>query len=71
MEREVGINMKGGVGVVGGGDFISYAKIEYKDTEVFWNANDLKNTSSSSVRSSSTFKKNINKHLITSVKWGQ
>ena len=35
MEREVGINMKRGVGVVGGEDFISYAKIEYKDTEVF------------------------------------
>ena len=63
--------MKRGVGVVGREDFIWYAKIEYKETEVFWVANDLKNTSSSSVRSSSIFNKNIKKHMITSAKWSQ
>ena len=55
----------------GGRNFIWCVKIEYKEAEVFWVANDLQNTSSSSVRSSSTFNKNINKHSITSVKSGQ
>ena len=55
----------------GGGDFIWYVKTEYKEAEVFWVANDWQNTSSSSVRSSNTFNKNINKHSITSAKWGQ
>ena len=31
----------------------------------------IQNTSSSLVRSSNIFSKNINKHSITSVKWGQ
>ena len=35
------------------------------------NSNDWQNTSISSVRSSNTFSKNINKHSITSAKWGQ
>ena len=52
-------------------NFISYIEIEYKEAEVFWVANDWQNTSSSSVRSSNTFNKNINKHSITSAKWGQ
>ena len=52
-------------------NFISYIEIEYIEAEVFWVANDRQNTSSSSVRSSNTFNKNINKHSITSAKWGQ
>ena len=51
--------------------FVWYVKIEYKEAEVFRVANDRQNTSSSSVRSSNTFNKNINEHLITSAKWGQ
>ena len=39
---------------LGGGNFIWYAKIEYKEAEVIWIANDWQNTSSSSVRSSNT-----------------
>ena len=38
---------------------------------MFWVANERQNTSSSSVKSSNTFNKNINKHSITSAKWGQ
>ena len=38
---------------------------------MFWVANDRQNTSSSSVKSSNTFNKNINKQSITSAKWGQ
>ena len=52
----------------GGGNIIWYVKIEYKESWVFWVANDEQNTSSSSVRSSNTSNKNINKHSITSVK---
>ena len=48
-----------------------YFKIEYKEAEVFWIANNQQNTSSSSVKSSNTFNKNINKNSITSAKWGQ
>ena len=54
-----------------GGNFILYVKIEYEEAEVFWFANDRQNISSSSVRSSNTFNENINKHSITSAKWGQ
>ena len=50
---------------------IWYVKIDYKEAEVFWIANDAQNTSGSSVRSSNTFNKNINIHSITSAKWGQ
>ena len=50
-------------------NFISYIEIEYIEAEVFWVVNDRQNTSSSSVRSSNTFNKNI-KYLITSAKWG-
>ena len=52
-------------------NFIWYAKIEYKEAEVIWIANDRQNASSLSVRSSNTFNKNINKHSITSAKWSQ
>ena len=38
---------------------------------MFWIANDWQNTSSSSVRWSNTFNKNINKYSIISAKWGQ
>ena len=34
-------------------------------------SNDQQNTSSSTVRSSNTLNKNINKHSINSAKWGQ
>ena len=39
-----------------------------KEVEVFWVANDRQNTSSSLVRSSNTFNKNINKHSVTAMK---
>ena len=48
-----------------------YKEAEYKEAEVFWVANDRQNTSSSSVRSSNTFNKKVNKHSITSAKWVQ
>ena len=51
-------------------DTLKY-KEEYKEAEVFWVANDRQNTSSSSVRSSNTFNKKVNKHSITSAKWVQ
>ena len=73
----VGINGAGGwkiknlIAGVGAGSFIWYVKIDYKEAKVFWIANDWQNASSSSVRSINTFNKYINKHLITSAKWGQ
>ena len=56
---------------VGWRKFIWYVKIECKETEAFWVANDRQNTSGSGVRSSKAFNKNINKHSVTSAKWDQ
>ena len=67
MEREGGWKIENLVAEMAGG----YVKIEYKEGEVLWIANDQQNTSGWSVRSSNTFNENVNKHSITSVKWGQ
>ena len=56
---------------MGWGNFAQYVKIEYKKAKVFWLAKERQKTSTSSVRSSNTFNKNINKHSITSAKRGQ
>ena len=47
----------------GGRNLIWYVKIQYKEAEVFWVANDQQNTSSSSVRWSNTFNKKLSTNI--------